>query len=401
MGDSAPHVWVTHDYRRRIGSRSRAAYRANSGRARFVPIRAIAAVVYLGTEEGLWVSYDRGAHWQSLRNNMPAVSVRDIRIQPHFNDLVIATHGRSIWVMDDIRPLQDLPQAVNAGAMLFAPRTSYEYNLTNNTEGLYTQYAAPNPPYGVPVSYYQSTQQATAPEVTILDAAGHTVRTLRGTNDAGINRIVWNFTAAPPVKWTGAANPAFAGPDDGPTVVPGRYTARITLNGRTFAQPFTVKPDPQSTMTLAQMQQSYNAFAKLNSLYSSVDVMLNNLDKIGKAIDAEPASQGSPAQAALDRARQARAAVMAHLTASYTNGEDSVSRPGSLRENLDGAFTSLESFPVQAIITPAAAQFYARIDTEYRSARDAYNAYARSLPALNAELTKAGLRPLPSIPEER
>ena len=162
-----------------------------------------------------------------------------------------------------------------------------------------------------------------------------------------------------------------------------------------------MKADPQSTMTVAQMQQSYDAFAKLNSIYSSVNVMLNNLDSVGKALDAEATPSSSEATAALDRARQARASVMAHLTAAYTNGEDSVSRPGSLRENLDGALTSLQSFPVQGVITPAAAQFYARINTEYESARDAYNAYARSIPALNAELVKAGLRPLPSIAQER
>ena len=398
MGDSAPHVWVTHD----DGAHWQSIV---NGLPHDLWTRAIRpddrnpAVVYLGTELGVWVSFDRGAHWQSLRNNMPAVSVRDIRIQPHFDDLVIATHGRSIWVMDDIRPLQELGHAVAAGSMLFAPRTSYEYNLTNNYEGLYTRYAAPNPPYGVPISYYQSTPQAHAPKVTILDDAGHPVRTLQGTNDAGLNRILWNFTTEPPVKWTGAVNKAFQGPDDGPMDVPGRYSVRITLNGRTFVQPFTVKADPQSTMTLAQMQQSYNAFAKLNSLYSSVDVMLNNLDAIGKALDAQPAPSGNAAQAAIDRARHDRASVMAMLTAAYTNGEDSVSRPGSLRENLDGALTSLQSFPVQGIITPAAAQFYARIETEYVTAREAYNAYSRSLPESSATFVKLGLRPLPSIQE--
>ncbi len=377
MGDSAPHVWVTHDY----GTHWQSIVNGLPGDLWTRSIRPDTrnpAMVYLGTEQGVWVSYNRGTQWQSLRNNMPAVSVRDIRIQPHFNDLVIATHGRSIWVLDDIAPLQKLPNAVAAGAMLFKPRTSYEYNLTNNYEGLYTQYAAPNPPYGVTISYYQSTAQAQAPEITILDAAGRTVRTLRGQNAAGINRVVWNFTAAPPVKWNGAANPEFKGPDDGATVVPGRYTARTTLNGRTFTQAFTVKPDPQTTETLAQMKQSYDTFAKLFAIYSSVDVMLNNLDAIGKALDTQPAS------AEIDRAREGRASVTARLTAAYTNGEDSVSRPGSLRENLDGALTSLESFPVQGVVTPAAAQFYARIDAEYRAARAAYDAYVRSLPPLSS-----------------
>ena len=399
VGDDAPHAWVTHDYGTHWQSIA-------GGLPQHLWTRAIrpddrnANLVYLGTEEGLYTSYDRGAHWQSLRNNMPAVSVRDIRIQPQFDDLVLATHGRSIWVMDDLRPLQELPQAVRAGTMLFAPRTSYEYNLTNKYEGLYTRYAAANPPYGVPISYYQSAPGAHTPEITILDAAGHTVRTLRASNDAGINRVVWNFTAAPPVKWTGAANRFFQGPSDGPAVVPGRYAARITLHGRTFVQHFTVKPDPQATLTLAQMRQSYDAFAKLYRIYSSVDVMLNNLDTIRKVLDEQHAAPGSAAQSALDRASNAHDSVMAQLTANYTNGEDSVSRPGSLRENLNGALTSLESFPVQGIITPAAAQFYARIDSEYAAARKAYNAYARSIPVVNAQLTKLGLRPLPPLPRE-
>jgi photosystem II stability/assembly factor-like uncharacterized protein len=399
MGNDAPHVWVTHDY----GAHWKPIV---DGLPSDLWTRSIRPddrnpnLVFLGTEEGVWVSYDRGDRWQSLRNNMPAVSVRDIRIQPKFDDLVLATHGRSIWVMDDIRPLQELPQAVSAGAMLFGPRTSYEYNLTNNDEGLYTRYAANNPPYGVPITYYQATPQHAAPAVTILDASGHTVRTLKGTNEAGLNRVVWDFTAAPPVKWKGAANPAFAGPDEGATVVPGRYSARVTLNGRTFVRQFTVKPDPDATETLAQMRQSYDAFSTLNRLYSSVDTMLNHLDTIGKALGAEPAPRSAAERSILAEARGGRATVMAQLTANYTNGEDSVSRPGSLKENLDGALTSLQSFPVQGIITPAQAEFYARIDAEYRAARDAYNAYARSISSTNAKLTAAGLRALPEIPSE-
>lgn len=398
-GDGAPHAWVTRDY----GAHWRSIVNGlppDLWTRSIRPDNRNPALVYLGTEQGLWASYDRGGHWRSLRNNMPAVSIRDIRIQPQFDDLVLATHGRSIWVMDDIRPLQEAPQAVAAGAMLFAPRTSYEYNLTNNTEGIYTNYAAANPPYGVPITYYQATPQADAPTVTILDATGHTVRALTGENKAGQNRIVWNFTASPPVKWTGVANKAFQGPDDGATVVPGAYAARVSLNGRTFVQRFAVKPDPEATETLAQMQRSYNVFAKLNRIYSSVDTMLNHLDEIAKGLRDEPAPPGSSADAALASARDGRTSVMARLTAAYANGEDSVSRPGALRENLDGALTSLQSFPVQGIVTPAAEEFYARIDTEYRTARDAYNAYVRAIPKLNEKLTSAGLRALPTIPIE-
>jgi photosystem II stability/assembly factor-like uncharacterized protein len=397
MGDDAPHVWVTRDY----GAHWRSIV---DGLPHDLWTRTIRPddrnpdVVFLGTEEGVWVSYDGGARWQQLRNNMPAVSVRDIRIQPQFDDLVLATHGRSIWVMDDIRPLQELRQAVAAGEMLFKPRTSYEYNLTNDLEGLYASYAAPNPPYGVPITYYQAAPQAKTPSVTIVNASGRVIRVLRGTNKAGLNRIVWNFTSAPPVPWTGAANRYFAGPRDGPTVVPGNYAVRVTLAARTFVQHFTVKPDPKTTETLVQMRQSYDAFAKLDRIYSGVDVMLDHLDTIEAALSREPMRDESAARRDLGVARSGCQRVIAQLTANYTNGEDSVSRPGSLRENLDAALTSLESFPVQGVITPAAAQFYARIDAEYRTARKAYDAYVRSIPSMNAALVHAGLKSLPEIP---
>ncbi len=399
MGDDAPLVWLTSDY----GAHWRSIV---NGLPSDLWTRSIRpddrnpALVYLGTEQGVWVSYDHGAHWQSLRNNMPAVSVHDIRIQPQFDDLVLATHGRSIWVMDDIAPLRDLPAAVAAGAKLFAPRPSYEYNLTTNTEGNYTNYAAANPPYGVPISYYQATPQAHPPLVTILLGPRHRGRPLPATNFAGLKRGVGNSTPAPRVMWPGAAGHAFQGPDDGPMVVPGTYAARISLNGRTFVEHFSVKPDPQATETLAQMRQSYAAFAKLNQRYSSVDTMLDRLDTIAKALADEPAASGVSAAAAIAQASRGRMAVMAQLTANYTNGEDSVSRPGSLREDLDGALTTLQSFPLQGIVTPAAAQFYARIDAEYRAARSAYNAYALSIPALNRRLKDAGFRELPTIPME-
>ncbi|MBV8491808.1 MAG: hypothetical protein JO199_14875 [Candidatus Eremiobacteraeota bacterium] len=180
--------------------------------------------------------------------------------------------------------------------------------------------------------------------------------------------------------------------------MPGTYVARIVLNGRTFEQRFVVKPDPDATETLAQMQRSYDAFAKINDLYSSVDTMLNNLDTVGKALAATHAAPGSAAEAVLARAARERSAVQAKLTANFTNGEDSVSRAGSLRENLDFALTSLDSFPVQGIVTPAAAEFYARLDAEYRDARTAYDAYATAIPQYDAALKAAGLQPLPTIP---
>ncbi len=115
-----------------------------------------ANLVYAGTENGMWISFDGGMSWQSFKTDLPTVSVRDIRFQPAFDDLAIATHGRSMYIMDDVAGIQQLTAATARGEMLFKPRTAYEYNYHSNDEGAYTAYAADNPPLGVIIDFYRA-----------------------------------------------------------------------------------------------------------------------------------------------------------------------------------------------------------------------------------------------------
>ena len=164
-------------------------------------------LVYLGTEEGVWISFDGGANWQSFQNGMPPASVRDIRMQPQYDDLVIATHGRSAYIMDDMRAGSGAAQAVSRGSWLFTPRVSYQWYAASNDEGTYTNYAADNPPNGVMVTFYQTAPQKRAPSLEILDSHGRVIRSVSGThkvggkdvpyvpNKAGLNRYTWDFTS--------------------------------------------------------------------------------------------------------------------------------------------------------------------------------------------------------------
>ena len=146
-GDNKPYVFVTHDYGAHWSS-------ITSGLPQAQWARSIAAdihnpnIVYLGTEEGIWISFDGGAKWESFKNDLPTVSVHDIRMQPQFDDLAIATHGRAVYIMDDMTPIQELPQAKAHDAYLFPVRVSYQYNQRNDDEGALTNYAASNPPTG-------------------------------------------------------------------------------------------------------------------------------------------------------------------------------------------------------------------------------------------------------------
>ena len=266
MGDSAPYAWVTRDDGAHWTKIVAGLPSGEWARAIRPDIRD-RNIVYLGTEEGIWISFDGGANWQSFKNDLPTVSVHDIRMQPQYDDLVIATHGRSAYIMDDVRPVQELQQAVARNTWLFLPRAGIEWTQHSNDEGTYTNYAADNPPYGVTVTFYQSAPQKGAPALDILDARGRVIRSVSGThkiggkdvpyitNKVGLNRYTWDFTVNGPVKWNGG-NPFSQGPSSGPGVVPGSYSVRMTLAGHAYVQHFKVLPDPRSLYSQADYQRT-------------------------------------------------------------------------------------------------------------------------------------------------
>ena len=333
-GDRTAYVYRTADHGAHwtsIASGLPAGQEARSIR----PDAKNAHLVYLGLENSLMLSYDDGTHWASFQAGLPPVAVYDIRTQPRCNDLVIATHGRSLWIFDDLNAIQHFPAARSAGAMLFAPRTTYMFSEHSNDEGLYTRFAGKNPPSGTIVTFYQAKPGAKPPAVTILDAHQHVIRTIAGThrikekeipnvtNDTGLNRIAWDMREDGPVRWNGAAKEEFKGPRVGTTVVPGHYFVRMTLDGHTLEQPFTLEPDPRVSYTTADYAASY-AFAKKHlDEFSQIDVALNRLDAAMKAH-------------AGDAAYLAKAAlVRGELTADFHNGEDFIQRPGRLREDME------------------------------------------------------------------
>ncbi len=362
-------------------------------------------ILYAGTENGVWISFDDGKSWQDFRNNIPAVSVREIRFQPQFDDLVIATHGRSIYVMDDMRIIQQLQRAISQGALVVGPRTAYEYTLHSDDEGTYTDYTGANPPYGAVTYFYQKTPGKTAPVIQILNASGQVIRTIKGsrkdnagketarvTNKAGINRYAWDFQIDGPVKWLGAAKVSYQGPDEGAVVPPGRYAVRLTVGGKTFTEPFTVKPDPHSKFTQREYEQSYAFVKKYFREFSTVDTMLNNLDDVKKQLDAINADPKTKASAALQQqvtaAMDARDTLFHQLTADYHNDEDGIQKSGELREDIQSA-----GFFGTFLITPAISQYGNRMDVEYAQGVGHYDSFVRTtIPALNAALTTAGLK---------
>jgi photosystem II stability/assembly factor-like uncharacterized protein len=403
MGDYAPYVYVTHDY----GAHWTKIVDGLPGDQYARTIRPDTRnpyLLYAGTENGLWISLDNGARWQDFRINLPAVSVRDIRIQPEFNDLVIATHGRDAWILDDLDSVQQLGNAQRAGAMIFAPRMAYEYHYHSNDPGIYTQFAGDNPPKGAIVDFYQTAPQKKAPSLQILDAGGTVIRTVSGThkvkgkeepyvpNKAGINRYVWDFTEDAPAKWHGAAREEYQGPKTGPTVVPGTYTVRLAMGAQTLTQRVTVKPDPRDQWTQQQYESGYAFARKYSTLYGKIDEVLNNLDTIKKSLTRVATSAKNDAAIAsqVTAAQQSWGPVFAAFTADYKNDEDSIQRGGSLRESIPRTGFGGPQLP------PTAEQLdYARrFDAAYAAAVAQYNDYVGLLSPLQTALKNAGIKPV-------
>ncbi len=324
-GDDHPHLFVTDDFG--------ATWRSISGD---LPadlfVRSIREdpknpqLLYAGTRYGVWVSFDRGAHWNDMRLNMPATAVYDLEIQPDRNDLAVGSHGRGVWILDDLTPLQQLTAAQSSAVTLFAPRTAYRmFSVAPINTSIYSaQTAVPdnifvgeNAPDGAIINYYLSGTARTAPSIDVADASGHVVRHLSGAavpNHPGINRAVWNLHEDGPVPWNASINKGIE-PHDGPEALPGTYAVTLHADGRDEHATLTVKQDPRDPSTFAVYQQRHDILAQLFGELSGVDEMLD-------AIDVK-----HPVPAGL-------AEIKAQLTNAPAFDEDNISRPPGLRERL-------------------------------------------------------------------
>jgi hypothetical protein len=372
LGDRTPYAFVTHDFGRHWISVAK-------GLPPNQPVRAIrpdprdAQIVYAGVENGLYLSYDGGADWQPFAPGLPPAPVFDIRVQPRWNDLLVATHGRSLYVFDDLAAVQGLPAARSAGAALFAPRAAYAFSQHGDEENTYTNYYAKNAPSGAALSFYQAEPAADPPAIRVYDAQHRLVRTLAGercadgkpvpfvTNDLGLNRATWDLREDGPVRWNGAAREAYKGPRSGPLVVPGMYTVEMTLGGHTYSRPLDVLPDPRATYTQAQYVAAYAFATTQTKKLSAIDSALNRLDALTAA------AQKSGDAALANDARATRSS----LTADYHNDEDSIGRPGELRE----AFYGFDLVGNGGPPTAATLDLASRIDAAYALVMGRANAF--------------------------
>jgi len=201
-----------------------------------------ANLLFAGTEFGIFVTFDRGEHWQSLKENLPTVAVDDIQIHPREHDLIIGTHGRSIWVMDDISPLENLTsEKMKESAALFDPHpaTEFYYLPIGGLWGAHV-FRGKNPPFGATINYWLKDDTTEDVSITIEDAKGNKIRELDATNRKGFNRVNWDLRAEP-LDVIGEGR----GDDDQPRLVPaGEYVVKMEYGEFKAQTKLTVRAEP-------------------------------------------------------------------------------------------------------------------------------------------------------------
>lgn len=305
------------------------------------PVRR--GLLYLGTENAIYVSFDDGENWQPLQNDLPHAPVSGIVVQEHFNDLVISTYGRGFYILDDVSPLQQLtPQVMASDMHLFPPRSAYRFRPITAPSTTYDDpTVGENPKYGASINYYFKAAPQGSVTVSILDAKGEVVRTLAGTKQAGLNRTYWDLRSEPTKEVRMRTSPMYApqvrvGPDgtraapgagqNTMLLPPGAYTVKLSAGGREVSQALTVLKDPNSGGTDADVAAQTRMLVELRGYLNSAADTVNQIEMMRSQIEGLARLSADPAitKAADELNEQLMAVEMNLIDLRLTGGQDGV-----------------------------------------------------------------------------
>jgi photosystem II stability/assembly factor-like uncharacterized protein len=351
-------------------------------------------LLFLGTELGLWISVDGGKQWAQYKGgDLPNVAVRDLVVHPRDNDLVIATHGRGIWIVDDITPLRALTPEVLAKEAVFLQSHPVVQRL--NAQGGWVNgdatYEGPNPPGDAVITYYQRRRHIFGDlTMDVTDAAGKVVGTMPSSKRRGLSRVTWSMRMKAPTV-PPAASAAF-GAAFGPRILPGTYTVRMTKDKNVYTTPLQLIPDPRVTHTDADRQAQWDLSMKL---YKDLGVMSEAVEKINGvrlALDDRAAKLGSDPLAkrlrtASSQVDDLRKKIVATKEGGMITGEE---RLREFLTELYGNVIFYDGRPTEAHVmrTDALSRELADVVTSF----DAWS--KKELPGINSALAKKKLDPI-------
>jgi hypothetical protein len=379
------------------------------------PVRK--GLLFAGTENSVWVSFDDGDHWQSLQLNLPHTSMRDLWI--HDDDLILATHGRSFWILDDISPLRQIGQSTtNADAFLFKPARAYRVKRStySDTPIPPDEPSGENPPDGAIVDYFLASSARGPVTLEILDAHGDVVRRFANTDkpeitkeqlekqliplywvrpfkplstDAGMHRWVWDLHyPAPdslrheyPISAVPHATPRVP---PGPPAVPGEYSVKLTAGGHTFAAPLTVKIDPRVKATAAELEQQFQTQSRLASVIANSTHAIQEARSLHDQLDKLSADQNDSLVTSFKDLDKKVSAILQGPAAN------DAAQPGLTGVNGSATAVYAELDRADAKPTSAQADAVSKIEKDFAAVKKQWDELkSQDLPALNAKLRGA------------
>ena len=401
FGDMAPYAYKTTDY----GKTWTSLINQESG------IRGYAHVItedtvdrnllFLGTEFGLWISIDGGKQWAQYKgSNVPAVAVRDIVVQPRESDLVLATHGRGIWIIDDISSLRALTPELMAKDAVLLESTGVQYLNANGgwSEGDATFFGSSRTTDAY-ITYYQKSRHIFGDlKIEIFDQGGKLMDTIAGSTHRGLNRATWSMRIKPPLV-PPAATAAFEAAT-GPRVLPGIYTVKMTKGDQVYTAKLKVVMDPRAQYTEQDRRAQFELSMKLSKLLGRLSYAVDSITGVrdGANLRAAKLEAADPLRKNLDQLSQQADTLRSKIVATKEGG--AITGEQRLREfttEIYGYVNGYDGRPTDDQV--------ARTEALSRELDDVMHEVdqliARQLPAINTALQRKRLEPIQTISQEQ
>ena len=395
FGDMTPHVFKTTDFGHTWTSIVSPASGVR-GYAHVIKEDTVSPrLLFLGTEFGLWISLDGGRQWAQYKGgDFPNVAVRDLVVHPRESDLVLATHGRGIWIIDDISPLRQLtPEILAKDAVFLEGRAPQQRLLANGgwSEGD-GAFRGQNPPDAAIITYYQQKRHIFGRmKIEVFDAQGKLIDTLPANSRRGISRVEWSMRLKAPTI-PPAASASF-GAAVGPRVLPGAYTVKMTRGSETFTTHLDVRLDPRATYTAADRKLELDAALRVHALLGDLSFDVARIASVHDALLERAAKLGpnDPLRKQCTGLAQKVDDIRKEIVATKEGG--AITGEERLREKsaaLYGALVFNEGRPADYYVT--------RIDSlihERQDVVDEFDAFAaKDLKAMNTSLAGKKLDPV-------
>lgn len=419
MGDFSTYVYKTSDYGQSWTAIANNIPQSVHGFAHVIvedPKKQ--GMLYLGVDNGLYISHNDGDDWMKLKNNLPPAPVYWVTVQERFDDLVVGTYGRGYYILDDLSPLREYDPAMAEEVQVFNPRASYRFSQKESIKTDAPSFSSgSNPDYGTPINYYLPEKTTDTVKIEILDSNKTVIRTLEGSQKAGVNRVMWDIRYEPTFKprlrtqppgrpWVQLNGegwrPLVTWDLDlwrgqfGPRVVPGKYTVVVTVGDEVFRKELEVLKDPNTDGDLEDIKAQVALSLELRDAMNEVVTMINTLELIrAELVALTPSLQKKADTKEANRINDYSTSIVAKLYDIHLTGarEDAFRSPMQLYGRLSAVASDLSASGIDFRPTDQQGEVYEVLNERLLAAKGEFERLIEEdIPKFNDKLNELDMK---------